>query len=273
MKGARIRYNAAELAFVESRCAMPRRALHDAFKRAFGRTDVRVADIKALCTRNGWSTGRRRWTPEDDSLLRELYPDVSSAEVARRLGRPLETVYRRAYRLGLSKSEAYLASPAACRLRRGDNVGAAHRFKKGGVPANKGKTMPFHPNSASTRFKKGTLPHNTKWAGYERVSKDGYVEISVEETNPHTGFGRRFVLKHKWLWEKANGPVPNGMALKCLGDRLNTDPSNWELVPRSLLPRLNGKFGRGYDRAPTELKPTILAIAKLEHAVSQAVKR
>lgn len=28
---------------------------------------------------------------------------------------------------------------------------------------------------------------------------------------------------------------------------------------------LNGRFGRDYDTAPSELKPTILAIAKLEH--------
>ena len=34
----------------------------------------------------------------------------------------------------------------------------------------------------------------------------------------------------------------------------------------ALAPRLNGRFGRGYDTAPPELKPTILAIAKLEHA-------
>lgn len=273
MSGHRIRYSATELAFIESRKAMPRRALHAAFVREFGRADVEIVHIKNLCARNGWSTDRKRWSAEDNALLREMYHDASTVEIARRFGRPLDTIYRQAYRLGLAKSEAYLASPAACRLRRGDNVGAAHRFKKGQVPANKGKPMPFHPNSAATRFKKGQLPHNTKWAGHERVSKDGYVEISVEKTNPHTGFNSRYVLKHKWRWEQANGPVPAGMALKCLGDRLNTDPSNWELVPRSLLPRLNGKRGRGYDRAPSELKPTILAIAKLEHAVREAVRR
>lgn len=33
-------------------------------------------------------------------------------------------------------------------------------------------------------FKKGQEPHNTKHLGYERVSKDGYVEISVDHTRP-----------------------------------------------------------------------------------------
>jgi hypothetical protein len=43
-------------------------------------------------------------------------------------------------------------------------------------------------------------------------------------------------------------------------------------VPRALLPRLNGRFGRGYDEAPEELKPTIMAVAKLEHSVRERRK-
>lgn len=152
--------------------------------------------------------------------------------------------------------------------RKGWSTGRNGQFPKGNVPANKGKAMPFHPNSARTRFKKGQLPHNTKYAGHERVSKDGYVEISIEETNPHTGFERRYVLKHRWLWEQENGPVPDGMALKCLdGNRRNTDPSNWKLIPRGMLPRLNGIHGRRYDEAPAEIKPSILAVTELEHRV------
>jgi hypothetical protein len=50
------------------------------------------------------------------------------------------------------------------------------------------------------------------------------------------------------------------------GNKQNTDPSNWELIPRALLPRLGGRFGRDYDNAPDALKPTIMAVAKLEHA-------
>lgn len=155
------------------------------------------------------------------------------------------------------------------RKRKGWKTGRTGCFERGVAPHNKGKAMPYHPNSERTRFKKGNRPHNTNYAGHERVSKDGYVEISVQQTNPHTGFERRYVLKHRWLWEQAHGPVPDGMCLKCKGDVLNTDPSNWELVPRALLPRLNGRFGRGYDAAPNELKPAIMAVVKLEHEVRE----
>lgn len=102
---------------------------------------------------------------------------------------------------------------------------------------------------------------------HERVGTHGYVEISIDEVNPHTGYERRYVLKHRWLWEQTHGPIPDGMVLKCRGDHLNTDLSNWELIPRALLPRLNGRFGRNYDQAPANLKQTIMAVAKLEHQI------
>lgn len=182
--------------------------------------------------------------------------------------------YHRAFCEAFDRYDVSAANINALRKRKGWKTGRTGRFEKGQTPQNKGKkcapgTGGRHPNARRTQFKKGRLPHNTKYLGHERLSKEGYIEISVAERNPHTGFERRHVLKHRWLWEQANGPVPKGMALKCLGDRTNTDPSNWELVPRALLPRLNGRSGRAYDHAPQELKPTIMAVAKLEQRVRE----
>ena len=269
MKGRAIRYSKAELRFIEVRRAMRRRALHAAFVEKFGRRDVTVENIKALCTNRCWTTPRKRWRPRDDALLRKRYPNTPTADVAERLGRSPLSVYQRADKLGLRKSEAYLASPAACRLRRGDNVGAKHRFQKGHVPANKGLRRPgWAPGRLrETQFKKGVRQGVAvklyKPIGTERVSKDGYLERKIHDGMP---LQSRWRPVHRIRWEEVNGPVPKGMALKCLGDKRNTDPSNWECVPRGLLPRLNGKYGRDYDHAPAELKPTILALAKLEHA-------
>lgn len=152
-------------------------------------------------------------------------------------------------------------------LRHGWTTGRTGCFPKGHVPHNLGKPMPSHANSARTQFQRGGLPHNTKYLGHERVSKDGYAEISVAETNPHTGFCRRYVLKHKYLWEQQHGPVPAGSVLKCRdGNRLNTDPANWVLISRSLLPFLNGHRGPHYDQAVPDAKPAILTLAKLKHA-------
>lgn len=132
--------------------------------------------------------------------------------------------------------------------------------------------MAEHPNSVAHRFKPGSAPANRVPIGSERVVA-GYVEIKVDEPNPHTGHSTRFVQKHVWLWKKINGPVPRGHCLKSLdGNKLNTDPENWIAIPRALLPRLNGRFGRNYDTAPAELQPAILAIARLEHAARERLK-
>ncbi len=153
--------------------------------------------------------------------------------------------------------------------RKGWMTGRTGCYVPGQTPSNKGKKMPYNPNTARTQFKPRQLPHNYRGPGHERLDdRDGYVVLIVAETNPHTGAATRPVHKHRWLWEQLNGPVPSGMRLKCLdGDKMNTDPSNWEAIPTAMAPRLNGRFGRGYDDAPAELKPVIMATAKLEHAI------
>jgi hypothetical protein len=159
---------------------------------------------------------------------------------------------------------------ALCK-RNGWFTGRFGYFEKGSIPFNKGKKQIEYTskegikNSSKTRFKKGQTPHNTKYGGHERFSKDGYIEISVKETNPYTGFERRYVLKHKYLWEKENGKVPEGMCLKCLdGNKQNTDPSNWELIDRTVLPFLIDHRGFNYNEVSDEFKPTVLALAKLK---------
>ncbi|WP_301457864.1 HNH endonuclease signature motif containing protein [Pseudorhodobacter sp.] len=147
-------------------------------------------------------------------------------------------------------------------------------FPKGQMPHNKGQKMAFNANSAATRFKTGIVPQNIKPLWSERIGKSGYIEMKVPEVNPYTGHSTRYRLKHIWLWEKANGPIPEGMALKSRdGDRTNAAPENWTAVPRAILPRLNGRrWSRGYDKAPAELKPAIMAVTKLEHAAREAMK-
>lgn len=157
--------------------------------------------------------------------------------------------------------------------RKGWLTGRTGTFVKGQVPMNKGKKMPYNENSARTRFQKGQRPANKYDIGHETIDKDGYVRLCVDEPNPWTGHRTHMAFKHKWLWEKLHGPVPKGMALKCLdGDKTNTDPSNWEAIPKSMLPRLAGRWNQPYDTAPAEVKPTLMAVAKLDDKVRQVRK-
>lgn len=160
--------------------------------------------------------------------------------------------------------------------RNGWLTGRTGRFEKGKAGGSLGPEhrAAFLAAGAKTRFKKGerrgVATKLYQPIGTERVSKDGYRERKVNDDMP---LQRRWRAVHLVEWEKVNGPVPEGHRLKCLdGNKLNTDPSNWEAIPTALAPRLNGRFGRGYDTAPAELKPTILAIAKLEHKAREATR-
>lgn len=105
-------------------------------------------------------TKRKVWTNSEYETLRALYADTPTKDIATQLGRSLTTIYQTAYRLGLEKSAEYLASPDACRLRRGDQVGKANRFKPGQKAHNKGLRRPGWSEGRGrmqeTQFKKGS---------------------------------------------------------------------------------------------------------------------
>lgn len=274
MRGPRIIYSGAEMAWLEANRMMVISDYHKAFVAEFGREDVSALNLHGLRKRKGWKVGREpgryvgRNRKYSDAELEWLRAN-SSMEI---------NACCAEFRAEFDREDTTPAKLHSLRKRMGWRTGRTGQFVKGQPAYNKGKRCPEgvggrHPNARKTQFKKGQEPHNTKYLGHERINKDGYIEISVAETNPHTGYERRYVHKHVHLWTLKNGPVPKGHALKCLdGDRLNTDPSNWEAIPRGILPRLNGgKATRvmAYDSAPAELKPALLTIAKIDHQIKK----
>ena len=158
--------------------------------------------------------------------------------------------------------------------RKGWLTGRTGQFTPGQTSHNAGKKGILYPGSEKGWFKKGVRQGVAtklyKPIGTERLSKEGYLERKIHDGMP---LQSRWRAVHLVEWEAINGPIPEGHALKCLdGDKRNTDPSNWEMMPRALLPRLNGRFGRGYDVASPEVKPTILLVAKLEHQAREMKK-
>lgn len=111
------------------------------------------------------------------------------------------------------------------------NSGLTGRFEKGCVPFNKGTKGLMKANKTS--FKKGNIPYNHKEVGYERVNVDGYLEVKVKEPN-------EFKLKHRIVWEKANGPIPKNYNVIFLdGNKAHIELSNLALVKDSELLILN----------------------------------
>ncbi len=159
----------------------------------------------------------------------------------------------------------------ALRKRLGVATGRDGRFRAGHESWNAGMTGYCPPGSEKGWFRpgerRGVATRLYQPIGTERIDKNGYRQRKV---NDGPALHRRWRHVHLIEWEALNGPVPKGMALKCLdGDRTNTAPQNWTPVPRALLPRLaGGRHGRTpYDAAPDDVKPALLLVAKLEHAV------
>jgi len=50
------------------------------------------------------------WSKSEVSLLRKLFPNNPTTKVAARLGRSLDTVKKKASRIGLKKTKKYLKS-------------------------------------------------------------------------------------------------------------------------------------------------------------------
>jgi hypothetical protein len=265
-----IRYSDEELAWIKACSDMPRVDLHALFVAVHDRRDVEVQHIIGLCKRKGWHTGpdgRRRnagksllFTSDQVEWLR------SNASLPR-------TEVEAAFRDAFPGSTITAAQIVSWRKNHKVRTGRTGRFERGHEPWTKGRKLDSHPNSKATQFPRGQRPHNARPIGYESLNPDGYVLVCVDRPNPFTGARTHMAFKHKELWIAANGPIPEGHVLKCLdGDKTNCDPLNWTAVPQGLLPRLNGKSGRRYDLAPAELKPTIMAIAKLEHKAREARK-
>jgi hypothetical protein len=269
MRLPRIPYSAAEMQWLADNKMMVISDYHQAFCAAFGRSDVTAAHLHGLRKRLGWKVGRahgrlagrrRLFSPAEVQWLREncTLPPVA---------------YLRDFRAAFSRDDITSAQIKTLRKAQGWKTGRTGRYEKGAVPSNKGKKMPFNENSARTQFKKGgrtgVAAEIYKPIGTECV-RDGYLVRKIHDGLPMQS---RWRAVHLLNWEDLHGSIPDGMVLKCKGDKANSDPSNWELVPRGVLPRLNGKSGRDYDRAPAELKPTIMAVAKLEHGLSERRKQ
>lgn len=267
MKGRRIQWSPEELTFIERRKTWERTKLHAAFVRKFRRSDVSVVAIGSLCKRKRWHTGPRA------GRFKGRLRSYSAAEfefIKSRITVKSRTELHAEFVLKFNRPDVTLSKFIALCKNQGLRSGRNTQFQKGAVPANKGKKMPFNANSARTQFKKGSRGGRAadlyQPIGSERFHRSGYLQRKIHDGLPMQS---RWRFVHLIEWEKVHGPLPAGMVLKCKGDRSNTDPSNWEMVPRGLLPRLNGKGSRGrdYDQAPAELKPTIMAVAKLEHCI------
>lgn len=135
-------------------------------------------------------------------------------------------------------------------------------FEKGSVPPNKGTKGLTGANRTS--FKKGQSPWNKEPIGYERIDKkDGYIHIKIAEPNI-------FALKHRHIWEKHFGPVPDKHVIAFKNqDKSDCRIENLILMKKSEMLRYSQSFHKLANPITNE---TCMIMAKVKTKACQLKK-
>lgn len=127
------------------------------------------------------------------------------------------------------------------------------QFSKGHIPWNKGKNMKCSESQKQHWFQKGHKPPQTKPIGYERIDKDGYIQVKVSDNN--------FIPKQRLIYEKHYGSISDNECVIFLdGNKRNFNINNLALVSKAENLELTRKNLRTND---TELSKTGVMIAKI----------
>jgi hypothetical protein len=183
-----------------------------------------------------------------DQYLIDNYLTVAIKAMAKHIGRSHTFVYTRMRQLKL------VVPPELALERKTKNT-----FKPGNVSANKGKAMTadVYEKVKHTMFKKGQLPHNTKYDGHERISEEGYVEIRVRNG--------KYVFKHRLIWEAVHGKIPPKHVVVFKDrDKGNVCIENLELITMK-----ENMLRNTINRFPEELKSTIRLVNKLKRVIDE----
>lgn len=162
-----------------------------------------------------------RYTDEEHAFLRSFIPGHTYKEIVEEYNKQFEEP------ITTSRVKWYMANHKI-------NNGLTGRFKKGQIPHNKGQKGVCAKGCEKTWFQKGHLPADTKPLGYERVTKDGYTEVKIAMRPSSSDCNDNFVLKHRLIWEQANGPIPKGYIVTFKdGNKRNLDINNLALISQA----------------------------------------
>ena len=145
------------------------------------------------------------------------------------------------------------------------NSGLTGRFEKGHTPPNKGRKGYCAPGAEKGHFKAGHTPYNKTPIGTVRIKSDGYLWQKVGEGS------RDWRQLSHILWERANGPIPEGCRLIYKdGDKLNCTLDNLALVTLGENAVMNNSGLRSEVPEHTE---TGILIAKIKIAAAKQKKK
>lgn len=214
---------------------------------------------KALIRKLKRSLNVRVWSPDKRQKLISLYPDHTNLEIASMLGSTESAVAGMAFKLKLRKSAKFLFEHSSKGF-----------FPKGHQPMNKGRKQTEYMSDAqiektkATRFRKGHIPKNHKPVGYERITRDGYIEVKTAEPNV-------FEPKHRLVWVEYNGEIPSGYNIQFKdGNRQNVSIENLYMISRSEQLKNENSM---YARYPEDVQYLIKLKGALNRQINKATKK
>lgn len=214
---------------------------------------------KAKMRRIKRSADIRIWTPQRIETLLELYPERTNHEIAKTIGVTESAVRGMAFKLKLRKSEEFKWEHASKSF-----------FPKGHTPMNKGCKQKDYLSAnqiekiKATQFKKGHTPANHKPVGYERINKDGYIEVKTAEPNV-------FKQKHRIVWEKHYGEIPRGYNIQFRdGDKRNVNIDNLYMISRAQQLKTQNSM---YARYPEDVQYLIRLKGALNRQINKIERK
>lgn len=199
-----------------------------------------------------------KWTNEENQFLKDNVKGITLRE--------LTTLYNKKFNMNLTES-AIANRKNKLKLQSGIIGG---QFEKGHIPANKGKKGSMSPEQyekcKATMFKKGSIPPNRRPIGSERVTKDGYLKVKVQDGH----LNKNWVLKHRYIYEQAYGKIPAGhKVIFADGNIRNFDLDNLILISdaEELIMNRNSLF-----KSDKELTKAGVTVAKVLHQVNKRKK-
>lgn len=203
----------------------------------------------------------KQFTNEEDNFLRENYLQMIPRVIGEQLGRSKNSVSQRIKLLGL------VVPPEVVAQRK--KLG---QFKPGQKSWNTGMKGLKIPGSEKSWFKKGHLPHQTKYDGCITIREDHtqrrgklaqykWIRISKAVWKP----------LHQFIWEKEHGEIPKGYTFRFKnGNTLDCRLENLLLIPRAKQVRMNSnhvKTGIAMKKNAREFKD-MKSDKKIAHWIS-----
>ena len=99
---------------------------------------------------------------------------------------------------------------------------------------------------------------------YERITRDGYIEVKTAEPNV-------FELKHRLVWIEHNGEIPPGYNIQFKdGDKQNICIENLYMISRSEQMKTQNSM---YARYPEDVQYLIKLKGVLNRQINKATKK